>query len=161
MAINLNIVRPSTRVEKALSEGYLYKDIRFDLNFNQVIGKELHRSSDTGDLAVAYDAAAIITSLKNILTTSPGEKLLNPTFGIDLRDFLFDPVTEVYAFFIGQKILFGLTEQEPRVIVDAIDIVANPDDMQYEITIDISIPSLNVYRISLKGVLNNNGYTFI
>ena len=161
MAINLNIARPVERVEKALKEGYLYKDIKFDLNFNQILGKELYRSTDTKDFAVSYDAAAITTSIKNILTTSPGEKLLNPTFGLDLRDFLFDPVNEVRAFFIGQKILFGLTEQEPRITVDEINIVAMPDDMQYDITLDISIPSLSIYRISLKGVLNNDGYTFV
>ena len=161
MAINLNIAKPSTRAEKALEAGYLYKDISFDLSFNKTLGRELHRSSDTKDLTPIYDATAITTSLKNILTTSPGEKLLNPTFGIDLRDFLFDPVNEVRAFFIGQKILFGLTEQEPRINIDNIDVVAFPDDMQYEITLYISIPSLRVYKISLKGTLNNDGYTFV
>lgn len=161
MAINLNIAKPTPRVEKALKEGYLYKDLSFDLNFDKVLGKELYRSNDTKDFTPLYDAAAITNSIKNILTTSPGEKLLNPTFGLDLRDFLFDPVNEVRAFFIGQKILFGLTEQEPRINVDNIDIVAMPDDMQYDITLDISIPSLSIYRISLKGVLNNDGYTFV
>ena len=32
MAIKLNVVKPTTEVEKALESGYLYKDIEFDLN---------------------------------------------------------------------------------------------------------------------------------
>lgn len=161
MAIKLNIVKTPDAVQETLDQGYLYKDVSFDLNLQNTLGSELFRSNDNTDLRSLYDSNAILTSLKNILTTSPGEKLLNPQFGLDLRDYLFDSVTETKAFFIGQDILLGLAAQEPRVTLDEITVIAIPEDSSYEITLSLSIPSLKVYEISLKGILNNDGYTFV
>lgn len=161
MAIKLNIVKTPDAVQETLDQGYLYKDVSFDLNLQNTLGGELFRSNDNTDLRSLYDSNAILTSLKNILTTSPGEKLLNPQFGLDLRDYLFESVTETKAFFIGQDILLGLAAQEPRVTLDEITVIAIPEDSSYEITLSLSIPTLKVYEISLKGVLNNDGYTFV
>lgn len=161
MAIKLNTIRTPSTVQETLEQGYLYKDVKFDLNLQSTAGGELFRANDNSDLESLYDSKAIITSLKNILTTSPGEKLLNPQFGLDLRDYLFEPVSENRAFFIGQDILFGLAAQEPRISLDEVLIIAIPEENAYEITLSISIPTLKVYEISLKGVLNNDGYTFV
>jgi len=161
MAIRLDIVKPTTAVETARKAGYLYKDIRFDLKTSYgAKGGELLRSSSVKDLEAIYDVNAVITALKNILTTSPGEKLLNPTFGLDLRDYLFETVSEVKAYFLAQKILFGLPAQEPRVVIEYINVVALIDEMEYDIDINLSVPSLNVYGVSLKTALNNGGYIF-
>lgn len=161
MAIKLNTIRTPDEVQENLDRGYLYKDVSFDLNLQNTLGGELFRSNDNKDLRSLYDSSAILTSLKNILTTSPGEKLLNPEFGLDLRDYLFESVTETKAFFIGQDILLGLAAQEPRVSLDEITVIAMPEENAYEITLGISIPTLKVYEISLKGILNNDGYVFV
>jgi phage baseplate assembly protein W len=161
MAIRLDIVKPTTAVETARKAGYLYKDILFDLKTSYgVRGGELLRSNSVKDLEAIYDVDAVIVSLKNIMTTTPGEKLLNPTFGLDLRDYLFETVSETKAFFLAQKILTGLSVQEPRVVIEYIDIVALIDEMEYDIELNLSVPSLNVYGLSLKTALNNEGYLF-
>ena len=161
MAIKLNIVKPTTQVEVALRNGYLYKDIGFDLVNRYTDNVELYKNNENTDLKPIYDANAVLNSIKNILTTSPGEKLLNPLFGVDLRDYLFDPVTETRAFFLGTDLYNGLTEQEPRITIDRVDVVAAIDDQQYDIDLNISIPSLNINGITLRGILNNDGYTFV
>jgi phage baseplate assembly protein W len=161
MAIKLNSIRTPTAVEEALNAGFLYKDVAFDLNFENAQSSELFGGVDDKDLQAVYDSNAILTSIKNILTTTPGEKLLNPSLGLDLRDYLFENVTENKAFFIGQDILLGLAVQEPRVVIDNIEVIAVMDDNEYEITIKLSIPSLKVYELSLKSILNNDGYTFV
>ena len=161
MAIKLDIVKPTTAVETARKAGYLYKDIKFDIKSSYTQGAELFRSANVKDIEAIYDLTAVINSVKNILTTSPGEKILNPLFGIDLRDYLFEIVSTTKAYFLGQKILTGLITQEPRITVDYIDVVAIIDEMTYEIDITLSIPSLNVYGVSLKGTLNNDGYIFV
>jgi phage baseplate assembly protein W len=160
MAIRLDIIKPTTQVEEARKAGYLYKDISFDLKNDSTPGRELFRSNVNTDLKSLYDAASVLNSLKNILTTSPGEKLLNPDFGLDLRDYLFEIITETKAFFLGQRIYNGLTVQESRVVIDFIDILINPEQSEYIIDISLSIPSLDVFNISLKGILNNEGFTF-
>lgn len=161
MAIKLNIVKPTTQVETALRDGYLYKDIGFDLVNRYTDNVELYKNNENTDLKPIYDANAVLNSIKNILTTSPGEKLLNPLFGVDLRDYLFDPVTETRAFFLGTDLYNGLTEQEPRITIERVDVVAAIDDQQYDIDLNISIPSLNINGITLRGILNNDGYTFV
>ena len=122
---------------------------------------ELFKQNEVSDLKPIYDASAVITSIKNILTTSPGEKLLNPNFGLDLRDYLFEPITETRAFFLGTDLYNGLVDQEPRISIDTLDVVAVADENTYEITLNISIPSLNINSVSLRGVLNIDGYTFV
>jgi len=161
MAIKLNVVKPTTEVEKALESGYLYKDIEFDLKLSFTDNGELYKENEKQDLAPLYDVKAVVTAIKNILTTSPGEKILNPTFGLDLRDYLFEPVSETGAFFLGKDLFDGLILQEPRIKINTVRIKVNEDEQQYDINLDISIPSLNVNNLSLKGVLNNDGYTFV
>lgn len=161
MAIKLNVIRPTQEAENSLRNGYLYKDIDFDLTPSYTENGELFKTDEKTDLKPLYDTRAVLTALKNVLTTSPGEKLLNPTFGLDLRDYLFEPVTEVRGYFLGEDILFGLPTQEPRVELNEVRVLVNPEEQQYEINLNISIPSLNVYSLSLHGILNNDGYTFV
>lgn len=161
MAIKLNVIRPTTEIEKSLESGYLYKDIEFDLNLSFTNNPELYKQNEKKDLSSLYDVKAVVTSIKNILTTSPGEKILNPTFGVDLRDYLFEPVSETNGFFLGQDLFDGLSIQETRVKINTVRVKVNEDEQQYEITLDISIPTLNVNNLSLRGVLNNDGYTFV
>lgn len=160
MAIKLNIIRPSTEEEQALKRGFLYKDVLFDIRLDYTTNPELFKEAEKVDLQPIYDSACILTSLRNIFTTSPGEKLLNPTFGLDLRDYLFETVSETRAFFIGQDIYEGLSIQEPRVQIESITVTAVIDEQTYEIDLNISIPTLDVNNLSLKGVLNNDGITF-
>lgn len=161
MAIKLNVVKPTTQTEKSLLNGYLYKDIEFDLIPSYTDNGELFKSDEKIDLKPIYDTRSVLTALKNILTTSPGEKLLNPTFGLDLRDYLFEPVTEVRGYFLGEDILTGLPSQDSRIQLNEVRVLVNPDEQEYQINLNISIPSLNVYDLSLNGLLNNDGYTFV
>ena len=161
MPITLNIVKPDSAVEKAVKAGYLYKDIQLDLVPSYTTNNELFKSFEKDDLKPLYDMASVINSVKNILITSPGEKILNPTFGLDLRDYLFEPVSDSRAFFIGRDILRGLVLQEPRIDIDRINIEVNEDEQEYTISLDISVPSLNAFNITLRGVLNMDGYVFV
>lgn len=161
MAIKLNIIKPTTEVEVALRSGYLYKDVGFDLVNSYTDNVELYKDNENKDLKPIYDANSVLNAIKNILTTSPGEKLLNPTFGVDLRDYLFETISETRAFFLGTDLYNGLTEQEPRINIERIDVIAVIDEQQYEIDLNISIPSLNINSISLRGILNNDGYIFV
>lgn len=161
MAIKLNIAQRPSDIQTAISRGYLYKDIRLDLTPAYLKGNEMYSTRETTDLAGITNKDAILTSLKNILTTTPGEKLLNPLFGLDLRDYLFEVVSETKGFFLAQTILNGISVQEPRISVDFIEVLADIDEMQYIINLELSIPELKVYQLSLKGVLNIDGYTFV
>lgn len=157
--ITLRNLEKTQAVEKTVKKGYLYKDIAFDLDPSFTISGEFNKKTDQKDLKPDYDRVAVVNALKNLFTTSPGDKLLNPTFGVDLRAYLFDPVTDTRAFFIGNDIYNNITTQEPRARVDSVSVTGLLEEQQYNIDLEISIPSLNLYGITLTGVLNNDGFT--
>jgi phage baseplate assembly protein W len=157
--IVLRNLKSTKQVENTVSKGYLYKDVDFDLNINYTTSGEAQKTLEQKDLKPLYNKNAVLTSLKNIFTTTPGEKLLNPTFGVDLRDFLFEPVSETRAFIIGNKIYDAITVQEPRVVIDDLSITGHTDSQEYDIEIKLSIPTLNERGLSLVGVLNIDGFT--
>lgn len=161
MAITLNSLKPTPDVVNALKQGYLYKDVNLDLQYGYTTNNELFSTSEKKDLTPLYDVASVINSLKNILTTSPGEKILNPEFGLDLRDYLFEAVTKAKGYFIGRQIANNLPTQDNRVEVNFVEVIISPDDQEYTINLDIGIPSLNISSITLNGVLNNDGYVFV
>lgn len=159
--IVLRNLEKSDSLDNTLEKGYLYKDVAFDLDPNFTNSGEFQKATDQKDLKPEYNKQAIITALKNLFSTSPGEKLLNPLFGLDLRSYLFDPVTETRAFLIGNDIFNGVRTQEPRVKVESVSVSGSIERQEYTIELELSIPSLNEYGLSLVGVLNNDGFVVV
>lgn len=138
-----------------------YVDLAIDLDNNAINGNQLYNSNNLNDIKVNYDVDAVRNSIVNIFTTSPGEKVLSPQFGIDLTYFLFEPCTEATADIIADLILRELPRFEPRITVNKLDIEVLPDEQAYNVNMQLSIPSLNVTGLSLNGQINNNGYILI
>ena len=142
----------------ALSQGYLYKDLFLDLETSVYYNPEFNKSSVLKDVQGLFDIPSIKNSIANIFLTSPGQKILNPTFGIDLRRYLFDPVSDFTAFQIKTDITNNLTDQEPRIQLENTAVIPDTDRQEYYITLQINVPSLNMYGLSLKSLLNSDGY---
>lgn len=161
MAVRLDNLKLTSIEKNSLDSGYLYKDIKFDISLTRFNGQELYSSSSPVDIGELQDGQSVINSVKNILTTTPGQKLLNPTFGLDFRSYLFEPVNTTTSFFLGQFIYNNLGVQEPRVTLEAVEITGSPDENQYDIEISFSIPKLDIYNLSLNATLNKDGYVVI
>ena len=139
---------------------YLYADLHLDLNYNVSTSNELFQKPQINDLKLDYDINAIKNSLNNLFTTTPGEKVLNPEYGLDLRQYLFLPATKDVAKSIRDEMYMQIGRFEPRVKVSNIHITILEDVNEFDITLLINIPSLDVINISLFGTLNNSGYVF-
>ena len=142
----------------ALSQGYLFKDLLLDLETSVYYNQQFNKSGVLKDVQGLFDIPSIKNSIANIFLTSPGQKILNPTFGIDLRRYLFDPVSDFTAYQIKADITNNLTDQEPRIQLENTTVLSDPDRQEYYITLQINVPSLNAYGLSLKSLLNSNGY---
>ena len=142
----------------ALEGGYLYKDLFLDLVPEVYYNKQLNRNITLRDVQDSYDLQAIKNSIINIFLTSPGQKILNPLFGLDLRRYLFDPINSSTAYMIKYDIDTKLPEQEPRIELINVEVDAITDAQEYYIAMQINVPSLNAYGITLKSLLNSNGY---
>jgi phage baseplate assembly protein W len=61
---------------------------------------------------------------------------------------------------LGDTILKGLTRFEPRVKVENINITTDFDNQQYTIDLLLSVPSLNITGLQVKGTLAESGFYF-
>ena len=89
-------------------------------------------------------------NFKNLLLTSPGERMMNPDFGVGLRRYLFEPRSQA-APAIRQKIEQQVNKYMPYVRINQInfdvglhgvDIVENSNILSIEIIYDV--PSMNL-----------------
>jgi phage baseplate assembly protein W len=140
---------------------FTYADLSLDLKLEQLQNEEAYSKLHTKDVRASYDLAAIENSIKNLFTSFPGDKLLNPEFGLNLNQFLFMPCSESTAQQIGTLIHNEIKRQEPRVRVEAIEVVANIPSAEYDITLTLAVPFINNVRtIELKALLNSTGVLF-
>jgi phage baseplate assembly protein W len=141
--------------------GYTYKDIFLDLETGNLKSNELFKSPQNRDLVAIYDATAIKTSLSNLFNTNNGERVLTPNFGLNLKKYLFLPVTPQNALLIGNEIKSSIVMWEPRVTVQQIAVVTDADNYTYEITLVVSLNNLQNSSLTLPGILSNSGFQFI
>jgi len=159
MAIRINRVasRP-TQTERKTT----YRDLYLDLvESDQPYNDAMYGKSTQIDLKTSIDEGAIMNSLRNIFTTNPGEKILDPTFGLSLTRWLFEPLDEFIAQEIGEAILEGIEKFEPRVSVRNITVNMNAEQNQYDLKLVLTIPSLNIIEKSYEAILNQPGFNFL
>lgn len=66
-------------------------------------------------------------SLRIILLTEPGERVMRPEFGCGLRRLLFEPNTPATRRMIQEEIRLAVTRWEPRVRLEGVDVTDTPD----------------------------------
>lgn len=140
--------------------GALYRDLLLDLKVNYTQNKQLEKRREIKDLQRSEDIGAVKNSLFNLFTTMPGQKILNPIFGLNLTQYLFVPISVTQARIIGEAIFTGVRKFEPRVLVRNINVETDYENNQYNIFMIIDVPTLNIQGLGLKGILNESGYYF-
>jgi phage baseplate assembly protein W len=141
------------------AESYTYTDLHLDLKENNILtGKGLYREPTSVDIEHDYDEAAIKNSLKNLFTTMPGQKLLNPDYGLNLAQFLFAPASTTMARMIGSRIVEGIEKYENRVSVVNVNVTVNEDLAEYKIDMTLRIPTLSNPSVVFTGILSQSGF---
>jgi len=99
-------------------------------------------------LIVSY-AAEVKQNFKNLLLTSPGERMMNPDFGVGLRSFLFEPAQRVTGM-IRQKVASQVSRYMPFIRINKIlfnhDLDSDDanDSTVLSIIIEYEAPSINL-----------------
>ena len=114
---------PAQRVSKS------FKDLSMSFKFNPL----------SGDLITLKNENAIARAVRNIVSTTPGEKFFNPEFGSSISEILFENVDDITAVSIQDEIRNCLGNYEPRV--ELIDVFVDPnfDENQFDVTITYRI----------------------
>ena len=148
-SLNLNNLKNDGKV----ATGYTYVDLHLDIEESSVPTTLTNDRIQGKDIRVDYDVDAIINSLNNIFKTVPGERFLVPTFGANLRKYLFEPVSKSIGNRIGAEILRAIEKWEPRVTVDRIEVIGDPERHEYEVTIMITINAFK-QQVTFNSILN-------
>ena len=114
---------PAQRVSKS------FKDVSMSFKFNPL----------SGDLITLKNENAIARAVRNIVSTTPGEKFFNREFGYSVGEILFENVDDITAVSIQDEIRNCLGNYEPRV--ELIDVFVDPnfDENQFDVTITYRI----------------------
>ena len=160
MAIRLDILKDRKNTDAYRK--FSYADLKLDIDLNShVPSTPVGTGKNPVDFKLSYDENAIFNSIRNIFNTKKGQKILNPTFGLDLERFLFDNISRENADIIGKTIYEELPVHEPRITVESVNVVARPDDNEYRINITIIIPSLDNKAASTTGTLTEETFNYI
>jgi len=137
---------------------YLYTDLHLDLELSDNINNFLYQENEIKDIKLDYDLNAIRNSLYNLFTTTPGEKILNPDYGLDLRQYLFESATIEVAENIRDEIYRQVRVYETRVKLNDVGITIFEDVNEFDISIYYSVPTLNISKESMFGTLGGSGF---
>jgi phage baseplate assembly protein W len=131
--------------EKTQKSDYVYSDLHLDLTKSIVPNgeKALYRVSGNADIKTDFDEFAIANSIRNLFTTRPLQRILDPTYGLDLSQFLFESANEYTARLIAKVIIRGIEKFEPRVTVNSVDIQVDAEYNRYSISLFLYIPTIN------------------
>lgn len=88
--------------------------------------------------------ASIKNNLINFFLTNKNERYLNPTFGGDLRAFIFQQITEGNTEYLKQDIQSQLSTYFPNVIIGTLGIDSFPDINQINVVLKYSIKDTGI-----------------
>ena len=106
-----------------------FKDL--DLNFTAHPIKK--------DVSMHYNERAVINSVKNLVSTNFYERPFQPFLGSNIRALLFELVDSVVAASLERQITETINNHEPRVSVQDITAIPDPDENGYKVVMTFFI----------------------
>jgi phage baseplate assembly protein W len=88
---------------------------------------------DKGALRYGDGAEHVVQSIRLILETEPGERLMRPSFGCGLRRYLMKPNTTATRALIRGDVELALATWEPRIELRRVDVLPGDDPALVEI----------------------------
>ena len=96
------------------------------------------------DLIALNNAYAIARSIRNLIMTVPGDKPFNPVLGSKVTALLFDNMDKLTASTIKSEIVNTITNFEPRVKLNEVEVIAQRDRNEFDVKIQYYIIGVNV-----------------
>ncbi|HWJ86126.1 MAG TPA: GPW/gp25 family protein [Cellulomonas sp.] len=82
----------------------------------------------TGSIALSAPGGDLEDSIRVVLLTAPGERLMRPQFGCRIWDLLFEPVNANLLGLISQAVRDALAQWEPRIEVEDVSPVQDGEN---------------------------------
>ena len=92
------------------------------------VGWPLEVPNPGGRLDYATDSQCLREALWNVLMTNPGERLMRPSFGAGLNQWIGQPNTQATRTMIASSITTAVGTWEQRVALNAVSVTVDPND---------------------------------
>lgn len=99
-----------------------------------------------GSMVLVGGTEELERSMAMVLSTAPGERPFRPTFGCSIWELMFEPINDNTLGLMEMYVEDALRRWEPRVDVDDVRCIPNPDSGEVQIEIDYVIRQTNDRR---------------
>jgi phage baseplate assembly protein W len=151
-------LQPIANTFSTRNNATVYSDLHLDIAIGNTYNNQLFKQQQILDIQADNNLAAIFNSIVSIITTTPGQKPLNPVFGINFGDLIFLPCTNDRALSIGNAIYQGINQYEPRVVLNNVNVTPVFDQYQYIITLSLTVPRFSTQQVTIVGTLDKSGF---
>lgn len=86
----------------------------------------------------------IKANLVNYLLTNKGERIMQPNYGANLREIIFEQLTNQTSDFLKKRIQDGISQNFPQVIVNEIFIVNHNDENLIQVIITYNVANFGI-----------------
>ena len=111
------------------------------------------RVDQSGAIAMTQGGPDIDGSLRMVLSTAPGERLMRPQFCCRIWDLLFEPINANTIGLMAEAVRDAVSQWEPRIDLEDVDIEPDPADAS-KVSIHLS------YRVRTTNDRRNLVYPF-
>lgn len=102
---------------------------------------------EAGTVEMVSDYKDIEESLNILLSTSLGERAMQPDYGCNLTDYIFESLNSTLIGIIKHNVENAILYYEPRIVAENVDVTsADSFDLiegKFTITVEYSIPQTN------------------
>jgi phage baseplate assembly protein W len=82
-------------------------------------------------------------SLQVILSTTVGERIMQPEFGCNIDRLLFEPLDKTFSTYITEQIRIAILYFEPRITLDSVDYSPDTLNGKIDLTLNYTINGTN------------------
>lgn len=101
----------------------------------------------SGSISTSTGGDGIDSSLRMVLMTAPGERVMRPNFGCKIWDLLFEPINANTLGLMGEAVREAVGRWEPRVTLEDVRVEPDPAAQgQVLINIDYQVRATNDRR---------------
>ena len=102
---------------------------------------------ESGQVELVRDLDDIRESLDILLSTSLGERVMQPDYGCNLDDYMFESLSNSLIGLIKHHVENAILFYEPRIIAEKVDVTAADSadliEGKFTITVEYTIPETN------------------
>lgn len=102
---------------------------------------------ESANVEMVANVKDIEESLQILLSTSLGERVMQPRYGCDLNDYLFEPLSSTVIGYIKDRVKTSILVYEPRIVAEKIEVTSDESfdliEGRFTISVEYTIPGTN------------------